>query len=532
MIYSYHTFLFPFIWEGRGKKTISTEDFKAFFDQNPNWESTNMTDEFRIKSNPEIRSDADAFLFYKEYQYFHPYARKAIYGFEDGIVFNYAFRPYDVRNKAHYYITKTMKLPEITGDSYREITFDLLINSIQLKIYNTGIAIFILEGENHGLTKDGEPQNNLNAVKAINDYGRRISLPFIPPNPNYSISADNLTLSINGIGEFVSDFKGCIESTQTKEDMENSISLTHFCDFIKNILSFGGRKSFTSKSTNSDECCFVYSALDDRMFVASYIKDTKESDAMRARGNDNRPLFYTQNNLSKSLYELLCVDPPDNCCCMDPQMREQEISKAVYTRWLDMGTLTTCTNQALITLTTSNAPSHMDDSFLTQYVQMCCLCLAQRASIINFRRIASAVSAHVEERGRQIKLTTVSHLMTLQERFAAFQNQLNLHEVTPELQGIELYGMLMRNSFITEEMNSLKEQLDALSNAANTSLDYNFNRFALIFAIPALLWDFCAFLMDGVWDTTQKTVSFPYLSVFALSILLVVGLLIKYRRKK
>ncbi len=530
MIYSYHTFLFPFIWEGRGKKTISTEEFKALFDQNPNWESINMTDEFRIKSNPEIRSNEDAFLFYKEYQYFHPYARKAIYGFEDGIVFNYAFRPQDVRNKAHYYITKTMKLPEITRNNYEEITFDLLINSIKLKIYNTGIAIFILEGENHGLTKDGKPQNNLNSVKAINDYGRRISLPFI--NPYYSISADKLTLSIEGIGEFVSDFKDCIEHTKTKEDMENKISLTHFCDFIKKLLSFGGNKPFTSKSTKADDSCFVYSALDDRMFVASYIKDTKESDAMKARGNDNRPLFYTQDDLSKSLYELLCVDPPDNCCCMDPLMREEEISKAVYTRWLDYGTLTTCTNQALITLTTSDAPLHMDETFLTQYVQMCCLCLAQRASIINFQRIASSVSAHVEERGRQISLSTVSRLMTLQERFVAFQNQLNFHEVTPELQGIELYDLLMRNSFITEEMSSLKEQLDALSDATTTSLDFNFNKFALIFAVPTLLWDFCGFLMEGIGGTPKESISFPYLSTGVLSVIMIVGLLIKYRRKK
>ena len=217
---------------------------------------------------------------------------------------------------------------------------------------------------------------------------------------------------------------------------------------------------------------------------------------------------------------------------MDPLMREEEISKAVYTRWLDYGTLTTCTNQALITLTSSTAPSHMDESFLTQYVQMCCLCLAQRASIINFQRIASSVSARVEERGRQIKLQTVSRLMTLQERFVAFQNQLNFHEVTPELQGIEIYDMLMRNSFITDEITSLKEQLDALSNAANTSLDFNFNKFALIFAVPTLLWDFCGFLMNGIFDTAKESLSFPYLSTFVLSILLVVGLLFKYRRKK
>lgn len=519
--YSYHTYLFPFIWEGRGKHTVTLSEFKGYFDENPHWFNVDMTNEYHLTSSRQITDDHDAFLFYKEYQYFHPYARKAIYGFADDVVSNYSFKPDDIRNKGHYYIERNGRI------------YDLRINAIKLKIYNTGVAIFIIEGENHGKSLTGESQENLDAVKAINDFGRRVSLPFIPEDPNgFSCSADSLTLSIDGIGEFKSDFKKCIKETRTKADFENKISLTHFCDFIKSILTYGDKKKISSKVTDDPNRFFIYSALDDRMFVASYIRDKKEITAFRERDNDGVPAYLRDEKLSKSFYELLIVDPPGNCCCQDKFLREEEIKQCTYTRWLDYGSATTCTNQAFITLTDSD-DEYLADNFLTQYIQICCLCLAQRASLINFQRQTSAVSAHVEERGRQIRLSTVSELMTLQERFVAFQNQLNFTEVTPQQQGIEMYNMMMERCFIEKEKQSLKEQLDCLCAAANTSLDFNFNKFALIFAVPTLVIDSIGFLLEyGLGVDFGFGISFPHLGTFVLAMLAVVWFLIKYRRRK
>lgn len=81
--------------------------------------------------NVGIRNDKDKLLFYKEYQYFHPHVRRALYGFGSGIVHNFEFMPDAINNKAHYIIEKNAE------------TSVLRFNAVKLKIYNTGIAILI-----------------------------------------------------------------------------------------------------------------------------------------------------------------------------------------------------------------------------------------------------------------------------------------------------------------------------------------------------------------------------------------------------
>ncbi|MBQ2724489.1 MAG: hypothetical protein IJF78_02160 [Clostridia bacterium] len=538
-IYSYHTFLFPFVWEGRGKHSVPLAKFLELFENNVNWENVDMPDEHHITPNPQILNMDDALLFYKEYQYFHPYARKALYGFAEDIVTNYSFRPKDIRNLAHYYITRT--------DEKGSRKYCLLVNAIKLKIYNTGVAIFILECENHGVGETLDPesgkvtgkldQRTLSAVKEINDYGRRVALPYLPTPPYYSsLTADSLTLDIDSVGTFQSDFRKFAKEMNSLETFERTLSLTHFCDFIKKILQFGRDDiRFTSKLTDIDKnTYYIYPALDDRMFVVCYVMDSAEIAKFTKRKDDGELVCLTDDTLSKSLHELIAIDPPGNCCTQDMNLRKSYLETHMYNRWIDYGTLTTYTNQSLINLTTTDCPSYLTDSFLTQYVQLCCLVLVQRASIINFQRQTSAISAHVEERGRQIKLSTVSEVMKLQERFVAFQNQLSFTEVSPQDQGIEIYDKLMEFCFIEKELDSLKNQLDCLCNAANTSLDYNFNKYALIFAVPTLVSEVAITAIDilGTNNGNFNIFSNLQMGLYGLSGLVVVWLLIKYRRRK
>lgn len=541
-IYSYHTFIFPFIWEGRGKHRIPLPEILSVFDNNVNWVKTDMTDEHHITPNPQLMSKTDELLFYKEYQYFHPYARKAIYGFEKDIVSNYSFRPDIIRDRAHYYIEKC------DGKSWRR--YDLLLNAIKLSIYNTGVALFILECENYGegsvMDDNGIEiakleQNNLDAVKVINDYGRRVALPFIPTTADdyFSLTADRLILKIEGMDEIVSDFRGFALKVNSMSNISDEISLTHFCDFIKEILSFGSEIVFSSKLTKDKESYYIYPALDDRMFVASYIHDPKALEPFMRRREDGTLSCLESERYSKSLHELIAVDPPGECSTVDPLLRKAYLQAHMYNRWLDYGTLTTITNQSLINLTTAKANSFLADNFLTQYIPMCCLCLVQRASIINFQRQTSEISARVEERGRQIKLSTVSDIMKLQERFVAFQNQLSFTEVTPQEQGIEIYSKLMECCFIEKEISSLKDQLQSLCDAANTSLDYNFNKYALVFAVPTLCADvLCVFIdlfhrcENPVICDACSAINNVKIGFFGVTALLVMVLLIKYRRRK
>ena len=65
-------------------------------------------------------------------------------------------------------------------------------------------------------------------------------------------------------------------------------------------------------------------------------------------------------------------------------------------------------------------------SFCNMYLDMCVLSLVQRASLINFQDIALDLSKGLEKIGTVIDTRKIKKLMDLQERFIAFQNQINL----------------------------------------------------------------------------------------------------------
>lgn len=531
-VFSYHTFILPFIWDVPNSNEKTRKRFYSFFDTNPNWYCTDFDDEYNLNTTTENFTKQDAYMLYAEYQYFNPAARRAIYGLGSGIVRSYCFRPDYVKNKGKYII-------EAKGEVYT-----LMINAIRVRIYNTGVALFVLECENlRG--EEYEHQNNMKAVKNINDYGRRVFLPFLPRKENgfFTICADKLTLSIDGVGVFVSDFMALAKSIKNMEDVLNNISFTHICDFIKEIMSFGGMCTFTSNSTHvnyDDNNFYIYPAIDDRMFVACVINDSDCAAKYTAKINKEYS-YLSSDDLSKDLYELAFVDNAGGCSCMHSEMRKELLETHVYRRWMDSGTITTVANQSLISVTNF---SPTVDSFITQYYQLCCLCLVQRASILNFQREATAVSQTIERRGKNIKAATIAKILDLQERFVAFQNQLGLAEVTPQEQGIDIYNMIMDSFYIEREKAVLKDQLESLYAAANSNLDFSLNKGGTIFAAVAIILSLASFSTDlhsvlmsllGISDP-EKLSKFTLLiavggfaTVIAVAIIIV---LMIYRRKR
>lgn len=532
-VFSYHTFILPFIWDVPNSKIGIQEKICSLFDSNPNWKCTDFDDEYSINLSIENMTEDDAYLLYAEYQYFNPAARRAMYGLGAGIVRNYCFRPDCVKNKGQYII-------EAKGNKYV-----LMINAIRLRIYNTGVALFVLECENIR-SAEYHYQNNLDAVKNINDYGRRISLPFLPREDSgfYTICADKLTLSIDGIGVFVSDYMELARKTKTAEDVMHNVSFTHMCDFVKEIMSFGGDCKFTSNPkhvNNKENVFYIYPAIDDRMFVACVINDKTCAEHYTRQDDGKYEYLCEKSNMSKDLYELAFVDPAGGCSCMHSEMRRELLEKHVYRRWIDYGTITTVANQSLISVS-NFAPTV--NSFITQYYQLCCLCLVQRASILNFQREAAAVSQTIEKRGKSINAATTAKILDLQERFVAFQNQLSFSEVTPQEQGVDLYNMIMESFYIENEKVALKEQLESLYSAANTNLDFTLNKGGTIFALVAIVLSLASFATDLIAvlafffspdnvNGLSKFILFTAMGGIVAIIGFVIGIIVlKYRRKR
>ena len=467
-IYSYHTFILPFVWKDESNKAKSIGDFTAFFERNAYWTCYDPKDE------NEFGTFDDPLSYYNEYQYFYPQVRSALYGFDESIVKTYQFAHSAVHNKAHYYIEKKAI----------DKTYDLLINSIQLKIYNTGIALFVMECENHGTDKYGNPQNTFADVKNINDYGRRITLPFIPGKPDWSICADSLEVYVPELKQrFRTDFRSFIDKISESKQKCADISLNHLSDFIKGILGFSSEHRFSSRIRGADGIIYIHPALDDRMFAASLVIDKKETDELLGTEKDKGEYKYEKDNaLSKSLYEFVFMDNDGNCTCQCKKMRNDLLEKHIYKRWLEYGTIYGISAQSLVMLFNGDA-MHLVATFLTIYVRMACLCLAQRASLMLFQKETADISRLIHEKEGKIQIGTVTKLMDLQERFSAFESQICFTEITPQEQGIEMYAMFTESFLIYKELDNVKSQIEGLHDATDTYLDFGFNKIALIFTL-------------------------------------------------
>ena len=499
-------------------------------------------------------------LAYQEYQYFNPAMRNALYtslnnNSHSEISHTFEFRPEgrDKKLQAHYYIT-------------RNITYDLHVNAVRVMLFNTGIGIFMLECENHGLAKDGKTsQANIESVKAINEYGRRINLPLLPvPDPEryFSLCADSFDFEFAAgrnadgspkIERFSDNFKDFVYKCRNTEMLFEYLSLTHVANFITDVLNYSSapekasgksgdpsdkkhsEKTFSSKrGTNSK--FLISPALDDRMFVCCCVADTKTAKFYTSANVLGEFNYLHDDKTANSLYEFVFIDTEGNVSCPTAEMRKELLSAHVYKRWLSYGTLQAVTNYSLVCVTSESVYAPVILPFLTQYTRLACFALVQRASLIKFQADAALLSAHIKNPKKKISTQNIIALNKLQERFVAFQSQLNLFEVTAQEQGCELYGMLREFLFVDKQREALQNQLDALYSAANTALDTNFNKWAAILALIALLLSLAGFFADGV-DVVQKFKGCVWhvLALFGVAVAFSVGVIsgfqIKYRRR-
>lgn len=500
-VYSYHTFILPFIWEGQDHTSKTMKKISKCFSDNLNWLSCDIkNNDFKsISKIPQM----DERSFYAEHQYFHPAVRKAIYGYDNNIVTNYIFKP-TMNNNSQYIIKKN------------DLEYSIDISAIKLKIFNTGIATLIIECKNC-------KYKSIADVKNINDYGRRIAVPYIPDDASACVCADYLAIKINDSLIFEENFKkDFIDKTNSSKDF-SGISLDHIADFIKQILGYGSDIKFTSVPTKDKKSIYIYSALDDRMFVACLVADEELANEYCNYKNDI--------NTEKSLYELAFCDRDGDLTCQSSQMRKERLETCVYDRWAEYETLYTFTPQAMICVMSDFEP--LINSFLTQYTQICILCLVQRASLINFQDEALDLTKDIETRGKAINSKTVAKLMNLQERFIAFQSQLNFYEISSQEQAVDIYTIIKTNFFVDKHNNELKEQLDLLYSAANINLDFGFNKGAMILALIALVVSlpnyFCFVSPNAILSANIFT--YTGILVGAIALIIVITKII-YRRNK
>lgn len=457
-VYSYHTFIFPFLWNDGGK--VSRKEFEKCLNMQL-WK-IDLFGKYR-EDEPAVRSE-----YYSAYQYFNNAARAVIYTFEDNekqSVRCYRYMPDLFKNKAHNIMYNIRKENQ---------EFTLSVNGIRLKLYNTGIGLLIYELEN-------QKYPLIDDINKINDLGRRICRPFyVPDSFKCSLCADNI--SISGIA----DIQGKnICSKLSGAPAPEEPTKTELARIITFLLEDDDYKVTINKSEKKKNEFFIEPIIDDRMFVACYINNKELTDLLAQRNKDGEYRYLSDAeekspddkyyNVSRKLYETIFVDG-DGLSCHSRETLKRMLSESIYDRWIEYrydgepsGTVYGISEYSIICISASLFSAN---AFLTEYIELAMLVLAQRASLLAFERRISEVSS--SKKGEK----------ELQEQYIDFDSQYMLHEVTAQQQGIEIFNIILEKMFIKSEKTDIENQIHNLFELKNFKNDRWMN--GILFGLAVL----------------------------------------------
>lgn len=574
---SYHTFIFPFriIDKSNGIKR-KEHDFSAYntkeilekeisiandsvWKKSENYSSKESITRDEVRKQTKILDEKLFKLRYNEAQYFNDAPLRAIFGFYDQdekqVVTNYVFN--------HDLIHEKAKLIIQVASENEPKEYQLLLNDIKLKLFNTDVAMMIFEAENHDYP-------DIKDIKLINEYVRRISTP-------------NLTIESNPCAYYweikfkdANDKNVCLKDDcydALNGDLEN-INTTKIVDSIKQLLLYpynineNSRKdvclSSSVKKLNKEEnknkkLYLIEPVLDDRMFVCTFIKndmvinkvknkyveingkyeELKKEEKKSKEKKEPKPLFVNykygyqiDEEVAKELYSIVYIDPTTSSCQSMHDIQTL-LSRDLYTRWIDYGTLYASTHHSFVAISTSDCPGYLIDYFLTLYVDMTILTLIQRATIIVYQNYASLLTKGIEADKKKINQAKLNTLLNLHEKYIGFQNQLLFFEVSPEEQGMELYQMLVKSLYINEEKDALAEQFKSLYDVTNANQNSTFNKYAAIMASIALVFTSITFIYDMFEIPKDMCIR---VGTVVIAIIIIFGIICyvrnKYRRNK
>ncbi len=458
---SYHTFLFPFLWNCSGKVTKKT--FLKHIHRG--W-------------TPDLRQEAFRSDLYNQYVYFNRAARSVIFTEpreEAPVVSNYRFDFGKLFGDSAWLSgEKGADNPvryEIKKDTFAA---SLRVNGVRLRLYSTGVGMLVFELENYDLSGEED-------IKRINEYGRRIFMPFTVDGA-CSICADSINLTYPG-GEIVSTVSGVCPKTN---------SHIRFPELMAFLLRNGEYKAALD-CAGDKKTLPLQSIIDDRMFVSCVWNNGDFPREMNRFANGE--YIYLADAVNKApgdadstarrLYEMIFIDG-DGITCRSRTMLREMLEKHIYHRWLEYsseyGTVAGISEFSMVTVTDNPVAIN---AHLSDYTEMAMLVLTQRATLLSFEQ---RISECARGEGR---------ISQIQRDYVQFQSKYLLREVTPQQQGIEMYRMLTEHLFIEEMKNDVDGQIDALFDLDQNSSERDDN-FLLFVLAGVTVFDAISCLSSGM----------------------------------
>ncbi|KGN94593.1 hypothetical protein [Porphyromonas gulae] len=459
--HSRHIFIFPFQWDciesSSGRKEDSSYGRRTDLD---------TFDRLFSQVSPLRRryfEIGECTEHYNEYVYFHPFARKALYGTRE--------------NKSIYFYEL-----EVEGGSYHieintgsiSVTYELKLESISLHAYETGVGIVSFSLYNDKYIEEED-------ILRINDFGRRLYPQYMDSENRLTAKSTFLANSISGnLGDmnFYDDFSQYLEEVDHRR-----VFLPP--DHIRQVFGYK-----PTDRLGDDRCKFVFSdqderkgkirispVMDDRMYFLCYIESNDL--AQQLKGSSKAVYDYETGKKVDFWYRYLFGDGLFKGI-ENGRMQVEEIKRCSYARWIDMGTLIGITRDSAVYV--SNL-FFIGVHFRTMYYQMAILCLIQRASILRFSGEISYLTSQI----RRGKKRAGSHIKELYENYIRFLNEIYFREVTSQIQGMEMYEMFHKNMNIERDTKALETEMTELFGYLDIDEQSKLNRIANVYLPLGLL---------------------------------------------
>jgi CorA-like Mg2+ transporter protein len=490
--YSIHSFMLPFRWDylpatydiNKGKEEFNFDErtnlgkfLECLLHENSKWKRKF----FKIGSKVEN---------FNEFHYFHAYANKSLFDLQQ--VDEKNDRTINGNKVMVYFelpvnpITDRYTIKTISGDCLK-----LILTGISLHVYNTGVAVLTINIENneYDLKED---------ILKINEYGRRLYPQFLNNQSKYtekvkkSFLADSIEITITGMEDLIDDFSEYenLSEREVHHYSGDDFKRTWVVKLPKYIRGlFGNKFSFIQADEKPDSIRFNI-LTDDRMFFQCWYGNEELTKSLQIKKEEiispnDFIAGYDSGNVEKNIKgnfklkeEVIKYQYLDNPfwyaylfgdkaypSIANSKMQEEITQKHTYTRWANYGTLYGFSRDSFVAFSTDvptllkNDVPDLRMQMKTMYYQMAVLCVAQSASVLRFSAEVSNLAdiAMSDENEKLIK-----NIKVLYKNYIEFINKIYYREITPYVQGLEMYNQFQEIMQLKENVKDLDEELNEL----------------------------------------------------------------------
>lgn len=504
--YSHHIFLFPFQWDFKSSNA-PLKDIP--FDERTNLDSIERLMEYQTLSTcnkaVEIHKRWKRSVFkvdspedYNQYVYFYPYVRAILFDSnpdeEDKVLLQYE---YDLGEEAKFEFIFKEKERDKDGTvvSVNETPVSLCITAITLNYYFTGIGILAFHLDNNE-----EQHAKFESVLKINEFGRRIFPQYLTQadvaQKNY-VWTDAVKSSFLSSSVRIKNKDGVLTETENFSYYNNLQDYDEFRlpHFIQQLL--GCRFKTKSEDLQKNDVK-IMGFGDDRMFTLCWLADDSLSNKLKRAyksSGESLPLpSHYQYQVDSRWYSYLFVDGKVGDGVANEIFMQKQLDKHTYARWAEQGTFYGLTDYSFVTLVSEG---YFGAAILghvkTVYFRLVSLCLLQRFSVLRFASEAPRLSSFKKD-----AISQDTHLVeALQEKYVMFINKVYFREVTPQLQGAEMYEQMVDILKVERDVKDLNREIDELFQSynfkSNKIVDDKLRLLAIVatvFAIPSFLVGF------------------------------------------